>query len=132
MTINFLLGVCVLIIVIFIIELLRPQGYSITTEGIIIQRKIKNIKIMMDQIMDIKEINSSFFSIGFGFHPGPITSIMPYGLCWSPKYGLIHLNITKRKNKLLVILNNNKKYLISPDEDEKILINKYCYLTSHS
>ena len=131
MTVNFLFGICVVILAIFITEKFRPQGYRITSEGITIFRKFKDINIMMNQVVDIKDFHS-FLIMLCGFHPGPITSIMPYGLCWSPKYGLIHLNITKRKNKLLVILNNNKKYLISPDEDEKILINKYCYLTSHS
>ena len=117
-----------LALVIAIGEFYRPQGYKVTAKHVIIHRIIRNIRIAFNQIEDIKELSTlppfSFIRL-CGFNAGPFAPIRPFGLFWSFKYGLIHLYITKRKNFLLIILKNKKKYLISPDEYERAQIQEY-------
>jgi hypothetical protein len=118
-----------LALLIAISELYRPQGYKVTAKHVIIRRKIKNIQIAFNQIEALKELGTlppfSFIRL-CGFNAGPLAPIRPFGIIWSFKYGIIHLYITKRKNFLLIILKNKKKYLISPDEYERALIES-CY-----
>ena len=118
---NYLIAVIIcLTLVILITELFRTQGYEIKKEKIIIKRRIKNIMISKEQIKNIKEVDHLGILLKlFGTSFKWIGSI---GIYWSYKIGLFHLCITNKKNLYLITLNNNKKIIISPSDDEKILI----------
>ena len=110
--------IIILALVIAIGELFRPQGYKVNTKHVIINRKIRNIQIAINQIVYIKELGTlppfSFIRL-WGFNAGPLAPIRPFGLFWSFKYGLVHIYITKRNNFIMIFLKNKRKILISPD-----------------
>ncbi|OGU13030.1 MAG: hypothetical protein A2X61_03445 [Ignavibacteria bacterium GWB2_35_12] len=115
-----------IVLIIAIIEYYRLIGYSIYNEKIIIRRLFRNINISIKQIADIKEIRSlsELHLIRlFGINIGPLARMT--GTFWSHKYGLVHLYLTKRGDSLLIILKNKRKYLISPKEEDRELIDTY-------
>ena len=110
-----------LAIIIIPIEIIRVQGYLILNNGIVIKRIIKDILVKREDIASVQRLPKPgliicLFGINFGW-------VGFFGYYWSVKHGFLHLYLTKRKNLLLITLRNNRKILLSPNDDEIMEIN---------
>jgi len=94
--------------------LFAPQNYSIDKDNCIIHRPISDIKIPLDSIMEIREVNKSelkgmirTFGVGGLFGN--------YGKFYTQGLGNITMYGTQNRNFIL-IKTENRKILITPDD----------------
>ncbi len=114
-------------IIIFILEYYKIKSYTIDGQYLTIIRRFRNIIIDTTQVAELQEISSlrelKMIKL-YGINFGPLS--YKSGIFWSYKYGIIHLFINRKENPILITLRNRKKYLISPDNEEKALIQEFC------
>jgi hypothetical protein len=95
--------------------LFSPQSYAVTNTELIIHRPIKDRKIAIADITEIRAIDSAelsgtirTFGVGglFGY----------YGMYYNAKIGSMTWYMTQRKNQVLIRTSKGDKIMISPDD----------------
>ncbi len=98
----------------------RPIKYEITDGKVIINRMLANIKISFSDIKEIHQINNlSIFSTVRIFASGGFFGY--FGIFWNLKYGRMNFYATRRNNALMIISNENVKFVITPNEPNVFL-----------
>jgi hypothetical protein len=92
------------------------KNYQITSDkNLIIQRQMSKIVIPVNDIIAVKliddnEITGTIRKFGVGGLFGY------YGLYYIPKIGNVKYYTTRRNNRILIVLKNKNKIVISPDD----------------
>jgi len=118
---NFILPLAILLLVIYLIcILLKPLGYEISEDELIIRRPIKSVRINRSDIESLELKDKSAltgtirtFGVGglFGW----------YGKFANSQLGDMTWYVTRRDKLVLIIKKDGKKIMISPDEAEGLL-----------
>ena len=121
-------GISIIIIIILITLYLitfalRPVSYSLTTEFLIIDRLIKNVKIdrktiKLVEVLDKESLSWSIRTFGVGGLFGY------FGKFANTKLGSMTWYATRRDRTVLVQTIDNKKIILTPDEPE-IFVNDF-------
>jgi len=95
--------------------LYRSLGYFVDRESITIYRPIKNVKIPLDEVMEVfqatpESMKWSMRTFGngglFGF----------YGKFWNKKYGNMTWYATRKDNLIVIVTREGKKIVLTPDQ----------------
>ncbi len=95
--------------------LYAPQSYEVTVDALIIRRKIKDVVVPMTDIKEVRGIAEGemkglirTFGVGgfFGY----------FGRFYAMGYGTMTFYATQSKNRVLIILRDEKKIVITPDD----------------
>ncbi|GIV34245.1 MAG: hypothetical protein KatS3mg031_1780 [Chitinophagales bacterium] len=102
--------------------LFAPQSYVLAENELVINRPVRKVHIPLSNIIQIRKLHDRegkwpirTFGVGglFGY----------FGKYYLPSIGHATFYATQRKNKILIITNQNKKIIITPDDsslEEKI------------
>ena len=118
---NFILPLAILLLVIYLIcMLLKPLGYEITEDELIIRRLIKSVRISRSDIeslelKDKSDLKGTVRTFGVGGLFGW------YGKFANSQLGDMTWYVTRRDKPILIIKKDSKKIMISPDEAEAFL-----------
>jgi len=94
--------------------LYAPQSYTIDSNGLTINRPIGKVNIKLEDIKQVRTLADNetkgtirTFGVGglFGY----------FGKFHTPSIGHSTFYATQRKNKILIVTNNDKKVIITPD-----------------
>ena len=100
--------------------LYRPLSYEISNGKIIVNRLISNVNFNFSDIKEVKKINNlSIFSTVRIFASGGFFGY--FGVFWNLKYGRMNFYATRRNNALMIISNENVKFVITPNEPNVFL-----------
>lgn len=117
MAIAFHIGIMLFLLSVLLFSFLfSVKNYQIdSNENLIVNRYINQIIIKRGDIMKVKVLKENELSGGIRkFGVGGLFGY--YGIYYFPNYGNITLYTTRRDNRVLLILKNGKKYIISPDD----------------
>ncbi len=104
---------------------LKPLRYKINKNVISIERLVNDVSFnisdikLIQKVEDLSALSSiRLFGIGglFGF----------FGIFWNSKYGRMTYYATKKNDSIMLITNQNKKIVITPDDKDAFL---ECFLT---
>lgn len=101
--------------------LLSIKSYTIIPgASIVINKTIGQITLPLDQISVIEIINPKVLWMSIRlFGSGGLFGY--FGLFYNKTYGRMRWYATQRKNAIVIITNDNKKYLITPDDLEGMI-----------
>lgn len=114
-----------LLIAVYLIALaFRPVYYKITNDKLIIHRLISNVKIdrqniRMVEMIDKNKISWSLRSFGIGGLFGY------FGNFANTKLGRMTWYATRRDRTVLVVTNDDKKIILTPDDPSKFVSDYY-------
>ena len=109
------LPVFTLIATVIITYLYSPQAYEITNDNIEIIRRINKFHIPRNEILSIEKLSSD--DMGRAWRMMGNGGMFGYtGWFRSGAQGKMRWFVSQRKNYVAIILNNHKKYILSPDD----------------
>jgi hypothetical protein len=110
-----LLPVFTMILVVLFTWLFSPQGYEITNDHIEIIRKVNSFRIARNEILSIEKLSND--DMGRAWRMMGNGGMFGYtGWFRSGSQGTMRWFVTQRKNYVAIVLNNHKKYILSPDD----------------
>jgi len=93
----------------------RTQKYVVNNNELIIKRPVKERKIQISDIQEIRLINpGEMFGTIRTFGVGGLFGY--YGLFYNRTFGSMTLYTTQRKNRVIIKTKSNSKIVISPDD----------------
>lgn len=108
------------LIIYFVCLLFKTSGYKIDEKRLIIKRWIFDVKINKEDILTIDRVENWRFTTSIRFF-GMSRLFGYYGEYFFAGYGPCDLYITRRDNMVLITTKNNKKIVLSPDEQSKFI-----------
>jgi hypothetical protein len=99
-------------VILVIPYLFSPRCYELTSAALVIQRKVRSIKIPYNQISEVKEVNWMWKGIRIGGSGGLYGYL---GLFYFSHVGKVWMFVTNRNKMLLIMCVDNKQYAISPN-----------------
>lgn len=110
-----LLGPVVVVIALVIAALYRPKSYSLDVEGLHIHRPIGDVHVPLAQFRSVTSITSKELGVGIRtFGSGGFLGY--FGKFYYRKQGHVILYVTDKEKMLLIILEDERKIIISPDQ----------------
>ncbi len=108
-------GLLFIVLVLGITFIFSPQKYSLTNDSFIIHRIAGDVKIKLNEILEVRlltkdEMNKTIRTFGVGGLFGY------FGKFYNSKLGHQHFYASKRENRTLILLKNDKKIIVTPDE----------------
>lgn len=109
--------ICILIVIYGLAFLLRPSGYKITSDALVICRPFANVRIKKEDIVAVKSVDKDqlksairTFGVGglFGY----------YGAFANNALGSMTWYATRRDKAVLITTAANKKIVITPNDPE--------------
>ena len=98
----------------------RPINYTLTKDKLIIHRLIIDIKIDRDRIKSVSLIEKD--KIRFSFRRFGVGGLFGYfGLFINMKLGKMTWYATRRDRIVLVLIDDNKKIILTPNEPDKFV-----------
>ncbi len=97
-----------------------PLSYEVNETDLIIKRPFRNVVIPRRQIKNVFRIEQGkltwsirTFGVGglFGY----------FGQFWNKEFGNMTWYVTRRENAIMVMTQNNKKIIVSPDATEQFI-----------
>jgi hypothetical protein len=115
-----LISIIPIIIICLIAYSFRPNNYSVSEDKLLIHRMIGDVKIMRSEIQSVEiidesKVRNSIRTFGSGGFFGS------YGKFWNSTLGKMTWYVTRKDNFVLVITNDEKKILLTPDEPEEFV-----------
>ena len=112
-----LLGPVVILLGIMVTMLYRPKEYQLDAEGLHIIRTVKPVHIPLYNIRSIMPVTTK--ELGYGLRALGSGGFLGYfGVFYYKNHGRITLYATDRSKMLLIILDNDRKIIISPDDTD--------------
>ncbi|MBS1616665.1 MAG: PH domain-containing protein [Bacteroidetes bacterium] len=109
------IGPAVVLLAMFITMLYRVKGYELDTESLNILRAASVVKYPLHRIRAIRTVTTK--ELGFGIRTFGSGGFFGYlGKFYYRNIGHVTLYVTDRSKMLLITLDNDKKFLISPDD----------------
>ena len=110
-----------LCLIIYLVSLLfKTSGYKIDENRLIIKRWIFDVKINKEDILTIDRIEKWRFTFSIRFF-GMSRLFGYYGEYLFAGYGPCDLYVTRRDTMVLITTKNNKKIVLSPDDQDIFL-----------
>lgn len=110
-----LISSAVLLPVIVVAFLLRPTGYTVDDAFLIINKDIGEKRVRLSGITDVQEVTKA--DTGFGIRTFGVGGFFGYyGKFYYNKIGGVTAYVTNPDKLILIKTNEDKKYLVSPDE----------------
>ncbi len=113
--------VALLLIIFLSAYLFRPQGYTVTTDALIIKRSVSPVTIVRNSIVSAEQLHDNslsgsirLFGVGglFGY----------FGKFSNSKLGKMTWYATRRnRNVILLLTNDQKKIIVTPDDPAAFL-----------
>jgi hypothetical protein len=95
--------------------LFRPKGYRITEDSLLIERGVGAVRIAIKNIVSAKAVTSA--DLGFGIRVFGVGGFFGnYGKYNYKKIGAVTAYVTNTSKTILVSTQENKHYLISPED----------------
>jgi hypothetical protein len=115
-----LITIIPIIVICLIAYVFRPNNYSVSNDKLLIHRLIGDVKIGRNNIktvemIDESKVRKSIRTFGSGGFFGS------YGKFWNSTLGKMTWYVTRKDNFVLVITNDEKKILLTPDEPEEFV-----------
>ncbi len=100
--------------------LIRPNNYSVSPDKLLIHRIIKDVEINRNNIQSVQEIDesqikNSLRTFGVGGFFGS------FGTFWNDKLGKMTWYVTRKNNFVLVETKDQKKIILTPDKPEEFV-----------
>ena len=100
--------------------MMRPTNYEITNTKIIVKRMVSDVSLNLSDVKEIKQFKNVSFM--FSFRLFGVGGLFGYfGKFWDKEYGTMTYYATKNGNAIMIITNENKKIVITPDECDAFL-----------
>lgn len=110
----------VIVMTLVLAHLLHPVSYTISPEGITINRIMFSFCIPIGDITKIKKVSYSDLFINIRlFGSGGFWGY--FGIFYSTVYGKINMQASNMENMILISTSDNKKYIISPDNQQEFI-----------
>jgi hypothetical protein len=108
-------AVILIVILLSIVLLIRPNNYSVSSDKLLIHRILYNVEIDRNDIKSVQEIDesqvkNSIRTFGVGGFFGS------FGKFWNSKLGSMTWYVTRRNNFVLVETKDQKKIILTPDK----------------
>ena len=105
---------------VLIVLIYKPLRYKINESSIIVDRLFSPVNIMRSNIKEIYKLQD--FSTFSAFRLFGVGGFFGYfGLYWNKKYGRMTYYATNGAAAIMIITNDNKKIVITPDNDAAFL-----------
>jgi hypothetical protein len=115
-----LLGPVVVVIALIVAALYRPKAYKLGLEGLDILRPIGELNFPLHRFRSVSSITSK--ELGFGIRTFGSGGFLGYfGKFYYKNYGHINLYVCDREKMLLIILDDERKIIVSPDDPEAFM-----------
>ena len=110
----------ILLVIVFLCYLYQPLGYLIDADSLHIVRRIGKFTIARNTIQKIIPLTTE--ELGFAWRMAGNGGVFGYtGWYSSGKIGKMRWFVTQRTNYVLVETSKGSKYLLSPDDDARLV-----------
>jgi hypothetical protein len=92
-----------------------PTSYLVKDDKLVINRKIGNVVLPLNEIVSAKEITREDYTFAIRYI-GNAGFCGWYGRFWSPKLGNLKFFASQKKNLVLIETIHKGKWVISPDD----------------
>jgi hypothetical protein len=107
--------------------LMRPTGITLDENAITIERTIMPVVIPYSQIVSAEAVETEDMKFTLrAFGNGGFFGY--FGIFYNSKYKFMRWYCTQRKNYILITLDNKRKIVISPDDQQGLLLAVRSYL----
>jgi Bacterial PH domain len=109
-----------IIIALVLPHLIHPVSYTISPDGITINKILFSSSISIGDITEIKKVNYSdlFITIRL-FGSGGLWGY--FGIFYSTVYGKLNMQASNMQEMILISTTENKKYIISPENQQEFI-----------
>ncbi len=116
--------IVLLLVIYFIAFVFRPIYYKLTNDKLIVHRLFMDVQIDRKNIKSIKLIDREY--IGWSFRTFGVGGLFGYfGNFANPKLGRMTWYATRRDKTVLVVTNDGKKIILTPDNPKKLIADFY-------
>jgi hypothetical protein len=97
-----------------------PLSYELNEKSLIINRPIKNVTLNYSQIKSISKLENG--KLSWSIRTFGVGGLFGYfGKFWNKEFGSMTWYTTRRDKVIMIITNENKRIIITPDDSEKFI-----------